>query len=121
MTESEYNVQEGADVGRKDVNMFCNKNQFPLFLFGGPHTKLHGVRWLSKHEHIRFDPKIGHVICAICLIPCACDECTPTTKKPWIHGFTPQKKLRHQPVTYFTYLPMIVSFNNWNIITLSQK
>ena len=80
MTESEYNVQEGADVGRKDVNMFCNKNQFPLFLFGGPHTKLHVVRWLSKHEHIRFDPKIGHVICAICLIPCACDECTPTKK-----------------------------------------
>ena len=41
--------------------------------------------------------------------------------KPWVTGFTPQQQPPYQPVTYFTYWAVIGSFNNWNIITLSNK
>ena len=101
--------------------MFCNTNQFPSFPFCGSHTKPHGVRGLRKHYHMRFDPKIGHGICAICRIPCACSERKYMLDKPWVHRLTPLQQTRYQPVTYCTYLPVIGSFKNWNIITLSHK
>ena len=41
--------------------------------------------------------------------------------KPWICGLTLQQQPRYQPVTDFSYWPVLGSFNNWNIITLSQK
>ena len=56
--------------------MYCNKDQLPELPFCGPHPKPHGKRGLSKHYHLRFDPKLGHGICAICFIPCACVACT---------------------------------------------
>ena len=41
--------------------------------------------------------------------------------KHWIYGITSYKQERYKPVTNFTYLPVLRSFNNWNIIQLSQK
>ena len=41
--------------------------------------------------------------------------------KPWIPSLPPQQQLVYQPVHDFTYLPVLVCFNNWNIIILSHK
>ena len=75
---------------------------------------------LINHYHMRFDPKLGHGICAICRIPCACVVFTPMRDKPWI-SVIPLKKSHYQPVTNFTYWPVLGSYNNWNIIELSPK
>ena len=48
------------------------------------------IRSLSKHYHLRFDPKLSNVVCVICHITCACVACTPMLDKPWISGI-PQK------------------------------
>ena len=70
---------------------------------------------------MQFDPKLGHDVCAICRIPCACAECKSILDQPWIRGLTPQQQPRFQPVIEFTYWQVIGSFNNWNTITLSHK
>ena len=68
--------------------MFYNPNQFPTLPSCVTHTKPHDLRGLRKHYHILFDPKLGHGICVICRIPCACAECTYMLDKLWIHGLT---------------------------------
>ena len=85
-TERKYHVQDDATVELKDVKMYCNKNQFPELLFSCPHSKPHGVIVLSKHYHLRFDPKLGMGVCAIRLIPCACVLCTSMLYRPLISG-----------------------------------
>ena len=45
--------------------MYLNTNQFPALPFCGPRYKPHGERGLSKHYHLRFDPKLGNGVCAI--------------------------------------------------------
>ena len=77
-TDIHYHVQDNADVEHKDVKIYDNTNKFPELSFSGPHSKPHGARGLSKHYHLRFDPKLGMGICAICRIPCACVACTST-------------------------------------------
>ena len=52
--------------------MYCDKKQLPTLPFYGPHPKPHGTRGLSKHHHLRFDTKLGHVICKIFRVPFAC-------------------------------------------------
>ena len=99
------------------MKTFCNANKFSSFPFYGPHTKPHGVIGLSKHYHIQFDPKLGHGICAIRHIPCACSKCTFMLYKPWIPGLTPKQQPRYQPVINCSYWTVLGSFNNWNIIT----
>ena len=42
-------------------------------------------------------------------------------EKPWICGLTPQQQPRYQPVTGYTYCPVLVIFNHLNIVTLSHK
>ena len=81
-TDGQYYAQDNADVEHQDVKMYCNKNQFPSFSFCGPYSKPHGVRGLSKHYHLRFDLKLGMVICAIRHIPCACVAFTSMLDKP---------------------------------------
>ena len=71
-TNREYHVQDNADVAHKNLKMYCDTNQLPALPFGGPHPKPHGERGLSKHANSRFDPKLGHEICAILCIPCNC-------------------------------------------------
>ena len=78
LTDREYHVQYNADVEYKDVKMYCNTNQFPELSFCGPNFKTHGARGLSTNYHLRFDTKLGMVVCAICRIPCAFVACTST-------------------------------------------
>ena len=81
-TEREYHVQENTDVAHKDVKIYCDTNQLPVIPFFGPHPKPRGARGLSKYYHLCFDQKLGHVICAILCIPCACVGCTLMLDKP---------------------------------------
>ena len=76
---------------------------------------------LSKHYHLSFYPKLGMVICEIFHIPCACVACKSMLYKPWIYGITPDAQERYKPITKCTYWPVLGSFNNCNIIQLSQK
>ena len=41
--------------------------------------------------------------------------------KPWISGTPSDKQERYKSVTKCTYWPVLGSFNNWNIIQLSQN
>ena len=104
----------------KDVKNYCNTNQFPALLFCGTYYKLHGSRGMSKHYHLRFDPKLGMGVCEIRRIPCACVACTSILYKPWISGISSDKE-RYKPVTKCNYWPVLGDFNNWNIIQLSSK
>ena len=63
--ERDYFVQDISDVAHKDVKMYFDTNQFPELPFCGPHPKPRGSRGLRNHYRLRFDPKIGHGICAI--------------------------------------------------------
>ena len=76
---------------------------------------------LSKHYHLRFDPKLGHGICEIIRITCDCVACTSMLDKPWIYGIPSTKQARYQPVTNCSYWPVMSSYNNWNIIELTPK
>ena len=105
----------------KYIKRFFNKNQFPSLKFCGPQTKPHGIRGLSKHYHIRFDPKLVHDIYLIHHIPCVCAEFTSMLEINWVHGFPPQQQPLYQPVTHCTYWLVIRSLKKWNIITLSYK
>ena len=120
-TDIEFNVQDNSDVVHKDVKVYFDTNQFPALPFGSPHPKPHRSRGLSKHYHLCFDPKLGHGICAIFRIPCACVACTSMLDHPWISGTPLKKQSRYQPVTEFTYWPVLVSYNNWNISHLPPK
>ena len=102
-TERKYHVQDNAAVELKDVKMYCNTNQFPALPFCAPHSKPHGARELSKHYHLRFDPKLGMGVCAIIRIPCACVSCTSMMDTPWISGISSNKQERYKPVNKFTY------------------
>ena len=75
-TDREYHVKDNADVAHKYVKIYCDTNQFPALPFFGSHTKPRGSRGLIKHCRLRFDPKLGHGICAIQRIPRACVGCT---------------------------------------------
>ena len=76
---------------------------------------------MSKYYQLRFDSKVGHVICAIRRIPCACVACTPMIDKPWISVIPSKKQSRYQPFTICTYCPVLGSCNNWNIIEITPK
>ena len=59
-TDRDYHVQDNADDAHKDVKIYCDTNQLPALPFFGPYPKPHGVRGLSKHYHLRLNPKLGH-------------------------------------------------------------
>ena len=92
--DREYHVQDSSDIAHKHVKMYCNTNQFLVLPFCGSYPNPHGARELSKNYHLRFDPKIGHVICAILCIPCACVGITSMLDKPWIYGIRSKKQAR---------------------------
>ena len=110
--ERKYHVQDNADVELKDVEMYCNTNQFPTLPFCGPHSKPRGARGVVKHYHLRFDPKLGMGKCAILRIPCACVACTSMLDKPWMSGIPSEKQEQYKPVTKCTYWPVLGAFNN---------
>ena len=75
-TNREYNVQHNRDIEYQYMEMYYATKQFTELQFLGPHRKPHGVCVFGKHDHMRFDPKLGNVTCAIRQIPCACNRCT---------------------------------------------
>ena len=101
--DREYHVQDNAEVEHKYVKMYCNTSKFPELSFRGPNYKPHGTRGLSKHYHLRFDPKQGMSICEIHRIPCACVECKSMLDKPWISGIPSYEQECYKPVTKCTY------------------
>ena len=103
------------------MKIYFDPNQFPAFPFCGPHPKPCGERGVGKHYHIPFGPELGHDICAIRRIPCACVACTSILEKPWLSGIPSKKQARYQPVTNYTYWPVLGSYNNCNIIELTPK
>ena len=103
------------------MKIYCDTNQFPELPFCGPHPKPHGSRELIKNYHLRFDSKLGHGVCAIRCKPCACVGCTSILDKPCISGIPSKKQARYQPITNFTYCPVMGSYKNWNIIELTPK
>ena len=119
--DREYHVQYNADVAHKDVKIYCDANQLPTLPFCGSHPKPRVERMLGKHSNLRFGPNLGHGICAIIRIPCACVACTSMLDKHWISSIQSTKQARYQPVTNFTYWPVLGPYNNWNIIELTPK
>ena len=101
--------------------MYCDTNQFPTLPFCGSNPKPHGSRVLGKHYHLRFDTNLGHGICAIFRIPCACVACTSILGQPWISGIQSKKQARYQPVINSTYWPVMGPYKNWNNIHLTPK
>ena len=83
--------------------MYYDTNQFLAFPFCGTHPKPHVERGLSMHYNLRFDTKLGHEICAIRRITCACVGFTSILDTPWISGIPSKKQARYQPVTNFNY------------------
>ena len=106
-TYREYHVQDNADVAHKEVKMYCNTNRLPALTFGVLYPKPLGIRVLSKHYHSRLDQKLGHGICTIFRIPCACFVCTSMIDQPWIIGISSEKQAHYQPVTHCTYWPVL--------------
>ena len=74
--DREYHVQDNTDVAHKYVKIYCDTNQLPTLTFCGSHKNPHGERGLGKHHCLRFDPNLGHRICAISRIIFACVACT---------------------------------------------
>ena len=120
-TDVQYHVQDNADVAHQDVKMYCNTNQFPELPFCGPYSKPHGVRGLNNHYHLCFDPKLGNGVCEIFCIPCSCVACTLMMYKPWISVKPSYEQELYKPVTKCNDWPVLGSFNNCNIVPLSQK
>ena len=111
-TDREYHVQYNADFAHKYVIIYCNTNQFPELPCCGTHSKPHSAIRLSKHYHLRFDPKLGNGLYEIFRIPCACVACTSVLDKPWIYGITSDKQDCYKSVNNCTYCPVLVPFNN---------
>ena len=76
---------------------------------------------VGKHYHLRFDTNLGHGICVICRIPCACVVCTSMLDKPWISGIQSTKQERYQPVINCTYWKFLGPYKNWTTIELTPK
>ena len=89
--------------------MYCNTIQFPV-PYCGPHSKLHGVRGLSKHYHFLFDQKLGNGVCAIRCIPCACIPFTSMLYKPWMYGIPTYEQERYKPATTTSHSKRLISF-----------
>ena len=98
-TDRQYHVQDNADVAHQYVRMYCNTNQFPELSFCGPRSKPHGARGLSKHYHLRFDPKLCMGTCAIHRIPFDYVVCTSMLEKPCIYVIPSDEQERYKPVT----------------------
>ena len=92
--------------------MYRDTNQLPALQLCGSNKNPHGARGLGKHYHIHFDPNLGHGICEIRHITCACVAFTSMLEKPRIYDLQLKKKARYQPVINCTYWPVLGLYNN---------
>ena len=120
-TNRKYHVQHNKDVKHQEMTMYCATNQSPELKFLGPHNKPYGVCVFCKNYQMIFDTKLVHVTYSICRIHCGCTLCTSSLGWPWIPCFPAQQQPRYQTIKYFTYWPVLGSFNSWKILKLSLK
>ena len=81
-TEREYHIEDSKDVSQISVKISCATTHLPALSFCGLHAKPNGVIGLSKHDHLRLDPKLGHGKCSIKLVLCAFIAFTTMLDKP---------------------------------------
>ena len=79
------------------------------------------IQQSCKYYHFLLDPKLGHIKFSIRRIPCACISYTNILDNPWSYGAYPTKQPCYQPVEYYTYLPVLGSLDNWNVIHFTNK
>ena len=94
----EYHIQDRKYIQHKCKKNLCSSMQFHELLFCGPHAKPHGVRGLSKHDHLLLDPKLGNGKFVVIHIPCACICCTNMLAKPCVIGSEHNSQPRYQPI-----------------------
>ena len=76
-----------------------------------------------KHfYHIRCDPELGEVFCAMRRIPCACTGCVEKLSKPWLPYLekTQQPGYVNEPETC-KYSSMLWGYIKWYITKLNLK
>ena len=76
------------------MKIYCDTNQFLALTYCGLYPKPHEARGLSNHYHLRLNPKLGHGICAVHCIPCACVACKQMLDRPIISGIPLKKQAR---------------------------
>ena len=117
----DYHVQKNEYVGHKHVKSYCTTNQFTKLPFCGWHIKPNSSHRLVNNYHMRFDPKLGCDTCAIQCINFACTQFTSILDKPWYPGVSQYQQPCYQPVIYFTYWPVLGSFNSSYKINFRDK
>ena len=85
------------------------------------HEKPHGVRGLIKDYHMQLEPKLVHGICAIRQTPCECSGFKYVFGKTWYSGVSPSNQPFYKILHYYTYWTVLGSFNDWYIITSTNK
>ena len=68
---------------QKPINISCASTQCHALLFSSPYTEPHGVRGLSKHYHLRLEPRLDNGKCALRRITCTCIACKNMLDKTW--------------------------------------
>ena len=63
--DSGYHVKDIKDVSHIIVKISYATTPFSALSFCGLHAKPRGVKGLSKHYHLRIDPKLGHGKCTV--------------------------------------------------------
>ena len=84
------------------------------------HAKTHGVQYLIKQYHLEFDSKLVYGTCAIGRIPCAFVAYINMLEKPYYPGVSHNKQSRYHNVLYFTYWPVLGTYNSWNMINFTN-
>ena len=110
--EHGYHVKDNSDFGHSGVKMSCNSTQFSELKFCGPHTKPYGVSGLSNNDHFSLDDKLVQGICEIQQIQCAHVACKAMLYKLCSTGVSNTEQPHYQTVLYWTYCPVLGSFNN---------
>ena len=76
-----------------------------------------------KHfYHIRCDPGLGEILCAMRRIPCACSVCVEQLAKPWLPKLEKTQQPRYviEPESC-KYSSILRCYNKWFISKLNLK
>ena len=108
-------------VNHTDVKMYFVTKQFTTLKCCVPLAKPHGLWGLIKNNHLWLDPKLGHGICEIHQKPSACVSCTTMSDNKWSPGVSRTENPYCQHVLDYKNWPMLGTYNNWNIINLTNE
>ena len=76
-----------------------------------------------KHfYHLRFDPDLDEVFCAIRRIPCACTSCDQKLSKPWLSNLDKNLQPRYAIKQETCKYPSILrDYNKWYIFQIDLR